>query len=255
MTKKRVSVTKPGRFDRAYQEEIEKAAGRVGKNILECLAWLLRFTQTNLNEISRGEFIDLGYELNCLADFYYCARGYGGPFGAVGLSCCDWNGHSRFKADALALTQAILTERAFRPPMNPPSIDQIKGLQQYSAGLVTEWLQGKCLNLELSEVTVIMGHCEDADCPVVTRLADHPEDLFKHNTAFFLANGASRIRRCPECQQVFLADRKNKKSCSARCQNTAAVRRLRKAGPANKNRSMTKTPKTTARTSAKRRSS
>ncbi len=262
MTKKQANPKKTTAFDQAYQEELDKAALRIGQDTFEGLAWLIQFAQSDLDALSQGALIDLGYELNCLADFRYTTRDNEGPFGDFGISLHDWEGHTRFKGKvgATNLAQVITDERPVRPKMNSPSVDQIKHLQQSVTGLIVELLQEGTFSLELPPIALHAFTDKELDYVGLLTIAECPLDLFTHNLAFLLVKGASRIRRCPECQRIFAADRKNKMSCSVRCQNTAAVRRLRQSSPDRKGKrgrppGTGKTALTKATPSPKRRKS
>ena len=229
MTKKQRGTKTPKNFDPKYQEEIEKAGARIGKDNFAGMDWLLRFIQTDLNAMSQGELMDLGFELNRLADFQYSDG-----MEALGLSEYDWKGNNRFQKDSDALTLAqVVLESNIRPPMEPPSISQIKELQNVGKTAVDQFLESGCFGLTLPSTRVVAYSMENIGDGIFT-MVDQPKDLFVHNIFLLLAYGFPRIRRCPTCQTIFFADRKNKKSCSVRCQNTAAVRRIRQEASALK---------------------
>ena len=69
MTQKRASPKQTAARERAYEEELTKAFSRIGIDSFEATAWLVQFAQTSIDSLSQGELMDLGYELNYLADF------------------------------------------------------------------------------------------------------------------------------------------------------------------------------------------
>ena len=244
MTQKRASSKKMAALHRANNEaELEKAYLRIAANAAD---WLVRFSQTSIDSLSQGAIIDLGYELNCLADFRVYAGGYQWPYGGFGIALRDWKGRMRFqgKSSGKEIMQVILKGNFSRPPMDHPSLDQIKHLQQFVAELITTSLQEGHFSVELPPIEVLVINEDlifvepDEDGPgiPVHSFAAFPKDLFTHNVTLLLIHPAARIRRCPNCQQIFFADRKNKLHCSSKCQNTAAVKRLRQSASDSKSK-------------------
>ncbi len=234
MTPKRASPKQTAARERAYEEELTKAFSRIGRDSFEATAWLVQFAQTSIDSLSQGELMDLGYELNYLADFRLIP-GETSYWGRA-ASDKDWGGRKRFEGEGYAksLNKIVLGELS-RPPMDHPSLDQIKSLQQFVAELLAGRLKWSSFRLELPPLTVIAVFPKVPRTPtsttMVLTLADSPRYLFTHNVALLLLKHAYHIRRCPNpsCQRIFFADRKNKMHCSSRCQNTAAVRRLRQS--------------------------
>jgi len=71
---------------------------------------------------------------------------------------------------------------------------------------------------------------------LVVYIAELPQDLFKHNALIMVANLQNQFGRCPECEDIFISQRKDQQFCSSRCQNTAAVRRLRQSASDSKSK-------------------
>ena len=236
MTQKRASKT--AALERAYKEELEKAFFRIGKTSFEATAWLVRFAQTSIDSLSQGELMDLGYELNVLGDFRLITGEP--PYWGIAASEKDWGGRRRFEGEGVGkIFSQIALDKHYRPPMDHPSLEQIKELQQVIAGLLAARLERSAFHLTLPPLDIIANFPKDSIVSaVVLTFADSPQILFKHNVALLLLKHASQVRRCPNpnCQQIFFADRKNKMHCSSRCQNTAAVRRLRQAASALKSK-------------------
>jgi hypothetical protein len=167
-----------------------------------------------------------------LADFRYTTKKTGELLGSIKFSLQDWEGRQRFRGKSGEIDLAEIVAAGNHPgcpPMNRPSLDQIKDLQQSVIKPLSDLLQSGGFGLELPQVFVNAFTDKESDVVMVFTKGDRPQDLFAYNLTFLLIKGACRIRRCPECQRIFAADRKNKMSCSARCQNTAAVRRLRQS--------------------------
>lgn len=236
MTKKQPAHKQTAALDNAYQKEINKAALRIGQNTPSRIAWLLRFGQFDLDALSQGELIDLGHELNYLGDFRFLANETEEASEPTAYSMHDWDGHPRFIGTIASnyLNKIINKGQKVRPTMNRPSLDQIKQLQEFVLGHIINLVRLKLFALELPQIGVCFIPSKRLDAVRVFRVANSPQDLCTHNLAYLLASGAHRIRRCPNCQKVFFADRKNKLHCSSKCQNTAAVKRLRQAASDNK---------------------
>lgn len=60
---------------------------------------------------------------------------------------------------------------------------------------------------------------------------DTPDALLVTDVTFFFEGLFRKLRRCPECQKIFLRRRKDKGFCSKPCQVRVAVRRLRNTPP------------------------
>jgi hypothetical protein len=228
MTQKRASKT--AALERAYDDELKMAAFRIGKDSFESAAWLVQFAQTPIDALSQGALIDLGYDLNYLADFRLITGEL--PYWGVATTEKDWDGRRRFEGEGKEdnLKPILLGER-YRPPMDRPSLDQCKSLQNFVAGLIAGRLERSSFYLELPPLTVVAVFPKDpitsTSVIMAITLAESPRILFTHNVAYLLFKHAARIRQCPNCQRIFFADRKNKMHCSSKCQNTAAVKRLR----------------------------
>jgi len=232
MTKKQLAPKQIAALDNAYQEEMNKAALRIGQNTASRIAWLLRFAQFDLNALSQGELLDLGYELNYLGDFRFLTSGGAEePSEPAAFVMFDWDWNYRLTGivDDNHLVKLLTKGIIVRPRMNHPSLAQIKQLQEFIIGHIKNLVRKERSELELPQISVFFSGSKKFDTVRVIRVAKSPQDLCTHNLVFLLVSGAHRIRRCPECQKIFFADRKNKMSCSARCQNTAAVRRLRQS--------------------------
>lgn len=52
-------------------------------------------------------------------------------------------------------------------------------------------------------------------------------DRTMHQIAILLGKYGAMVERCPECERLFLADRKNQTYCSAKCQTRVTSRRYR----------------------------
>jgi len=153
MTKKQASPKQTAARERAYEEELTKASSRIGRDSFEATAWLVQFAQTSIDSLSEGELIDLGYELNYLADFRL-TPGEASNWG-IAVSENDWNGHRRFGGEGgvESLKQIFFGGRS-RPPMDHPSLDRIKRLQQFIAKLLAVRLEESAFKFELPSLTV-----------------------------------------------------------------------------------------------------
>lgn len=222
----------------AYGEQLNKAHERIGQTVPQAIEWLLCFAQTAIASLSEGALIDLGYELNVLGDFRLTTRRPEEDIPDFGLSIQDWEGRHRLQKKVTGepvadyLGTIFLEDPQRRSPMNRPTPEKTKHLQQIVIEHLTQVVEEKLLYISLPppiRVQVLMF--PDYNILGTLSLFKNPEDLFIYNAALLLVHAAPLIRRCPECQRLFLADRKNKLNCSPRCQNTAAVRRLRQSKP------------------------
>ncbi|MGP0594200.1 hypothetical protein ACTRXD_16905 [Nitrospira sp. T9] len=222
----------------AYGAQLNKAHERIGQTVPQAIEWLLSFAQTDIASLSEGALIDLGYELNVLGDFRLTTSRPEEDIPDFGLSIQDWEGRNRLQKKVLGepvvdyLLKIFLDDPQRRSPMNRPNLVQVKHLQQSVVEYLTQIVGKEFLYVTLPtpyrvQVLMFPTHNILGTLSLFTR----PEDLFIINATLLLVHAAPRIRRCPECQKLFLADRKNKMHCSPRCQNTSAVRRLRQSLP------------------------
>jgi ribosomal protein S27AE len=246
----RQPASKTAGLERVYKEELEKAFPRIGETSFEATAWLVRFAKAPIDSLSQGALMDLGWEINYLADFRLITGEL--PYWGIAASEKDWAGRRRFEGEGVeeSLSRIVLGE-FYRPPMGPPTLNQIKSLQQFVAKLLADRMENDSFHLTLPSLDIIAAFPKDAILSaVVLTFAGSPQLLFKHNVASLLLKHAQRIRRCPKCQKTFFADRKNKLYCTSKCQNTAAVKRLRQAASDNK-RKKEILPKTSKKPKAK----
>lgn len=222
----------------AYGAQLNKAHERIGQTVPQAIEWLLSFAQTDIASLSEGALIDLGYELNVLGDFRLTTNQPGEGVPDFALTVQDWEGRPRFQKKVLGepvvdyLLKIFLEEPNRRSPMNRPSPKQVDHLQRLVIDQFATVVENRFLYLSLPPPfhIQVLGFLDPNLLGVLT-LFNNPEHLFIHNAALLFVHAAPRIRPCPECKRLFLADRKNKMHCSPRCQNTAAVRRLRQSRP------------------------
>ncbi len=229
MTKKQSRSKPASTLDSGYQEEIQKAALRVGEKTDLNIAWLFRFCEMDLATLSQGALLDLGYELNYLGDFRFFSIPTDKMSEPTAFSMHDWDGNMRMYGlmDEHHLSRALFENIKVRPRMKHPSLAQMKQLQEFIYGHIVNLVRWKCFALDLPQLSVHFRPTKMRDAVRIVRVANSPQDLCRHNFIYLLASGVGRIRCCPECEGVFFADRTNKVSCSSKCQNTAAVRRIR----------------------------
>jgi len=123
-----------------------------------------------------------------------------------------------------------------------PTLAQLKKLQRFVGELMENIFQvrgGKGrLSMELPSFSTYLLISKDRIRSKLFMLyiAELPQDLFTNNALIMVANLQNQFGRCPECEGIFLSQRKDQQFCSSRCQNTAAVRRLRQSASALKSK-------------------
>lgn len=210
-----------------YWVELDKACSRIGGNSFDVTRWLVQFSQASINSLSQGELLNLRYEISAMTFFRFSPRDdLWIPFGA-GNSLKDWQGRLTGTSPPEEIA-SLLKNKLYRMCKGHPSLEQIKELQQFVGGILSSLLNKNQVTLEIPSVQVHAFPDRLSDDVYIVTIGDNPEVLFIYNITWMLIYFGHRIRQCPMCNLIFLADRKNKTFCSSRCQNTYAVRRLRK---------------------------
>jgi hypothetical protein len=181
----------------AHQEELHKASERIGPTPEDGVRWLLRFSEDDLTRLSAGDVLNRRYE--CFAF-------------ALGR-------------------QRDLPNLYFEEGEQPfPSADDLATFHENVREVVKAVLSHGRVKFQFSDITLNLHHeAFAADSPWLLRAtSDSNLDVFRFAVLYEVLPLARKIRRCPECQKIFLADRTNQEFCSVQCQNRGATRRYRK---------------------------
>lgn len=199
-----------------WSPEEMKAAERIGPSSDQAMRWLIKFAQTDLANLSEGQWSDLIAEVQV-----FTKRG---PPLKMGRSTTRISASFTWKiippADPHAKDQEITI-------VTQPSREQIAFLQKWAfvsldciaKGGIVQVAAGTLLIGILTNPPPGQGHL------VIS--TDNPKAAFGFHFAHLLAEYVKRIRRCTECQLMFLSERRNQRFCTTRCLTRTTQRRWR----------------------------
>lgn len=207
-----------------YQDEIGKAETRIQETPGAAMGWLTWFSQVKLSELSTGQGTDLGYEINLFGDSFLTGPDRFPILPSYGLSVLDWEGNLRCAEEEIPLMMKKLS-RNERFPIPLPSHAKVEGLQKKAYRLLNTFLRNDMCRMPLPKIEINIKRFPDTDQLETQLIVNRPLELFTYNISLLVCTHALRIRRCPECIRIFLADRKNQLYCSVRCQTRVATRK------------------------------
>lgn len=198
---------------------MQKARERLGDTTEKVLRWLLRFAWTDLSKLSEGQWLDFEEE------FHEFLR-YAPP--ASRKKITKWP----------------------RPPEMTSFISEwsaLRGLAEESQANLRAWLERLMQTHELEfdpmPLTLRLRRLRyfvDSDVVKDSKLPEqgglesifqNAHQVFAYLVAHILAAHCGRLRRCTECQIIFLVDRRQQVFCSSRCLNKVTQRRWRANQP------------------------
>lgn len=199
------------------KEETFKAADRVGYTREEMMNWFLRFLQMELTTLSSGDLINLQYEVRYVSRFGWFPDSVGPLKGALVLRSA-----SRQDENEELASQQFL---AGWQKDNLRAIDHILAKEKAKAS------RSVFINAPLPAMStrLVSFETETGVRWVQYLEATDPSGPLQLVIFSLYAQFAGRVRRCPECMRIFLADRCNKGYCTTACQNRAGTKRYRLA--------------------------
>lgn len=212
---------------RLLDAEDQKAKQRIAAVSNGALGWLLRFVQTDLNNLSQGQWSDL------IAECQVFARGQVHYDGAVLRSlpvqnACMW------KSTVLDLAgkETAVTELSPKP-------SAIQALQDLLRKALKEHFDGPLLmQFPLPKDIIVLARRSSHSRKRATREAGGRSesagmeaktlnDAFYFHAAMLLISFSEKIRRCEDCQTIFPAVRVDQVFCSPACLNRNKQQRHR----------------------------
>lgn len=189
------------RRQKQFLEELTRAHDRIGFTVKGALEWLLLFSQRDLSDLSSGDWSNLQYEMLAFGR-------YGAPVKKRGV----WTRQGLLSPLSLVFTPTAL-----------PTMKRVRVFQ----GLVHKAVEGilsKCsLVFEPKALQLVLYPSRDPK-PTwdMVSASEVSEAALEYALVHLLAQGADRLRRCPRCQKLFLADRVSQEFCSRKCQTQVA---------------------------------
>lgn len=216
--------------------ELQKAAKRIGLAVSprKQMAWLLDFIQRNLDECSAGQWQDLTYEFITFERFDLMAGLSGGRKRAGNFQQLSFDIGTGMGKQIDAM----------------PTHAHITGAQQHLKSSIVSFLDAHLLKFDFPKVTLKIESkrpfikVEGADyvypCDMSIELPE--QHLLDWKVCFLMGVFGHQIRRCRECQKIFLAERKNLFFCERKCVNRYGQRNFQEKKRQAK-RTKTPTPK------------
>jgi len=161
------------------------------------LEWLLEFSQLDLNNISPGQWTDLSAELAVFSKY--------GPVATRPPSIAGWLGSRSMPSPSRK--EASAWQRLIRVALN---------------SLVDEGFA----KFPQVQVTGHIYYFKSQDIVDTGIRAKGREQSFIYHAFRSLEDEVRRIKRCEQCQRIYLPDRRTQIFCSIKCQGRATQRRF-----------------------------
>ena len=201
-------------FPVVEESELLRAVARIGGPV-EGLRWLLRFAQADLPKLTSGQWVDLGAELIAFTLW--------GPVGSASSQRRPQQSAEKSLLSALNVHNAPRVATAFwgTHPLPQPLIAKAQGLLRSGIESVLQTGAATFPPVQLN-FSIHKGH----KSPLFVVSANALPRVFAYRAACLLGEYMEGIRRCAECQTLFLIDRRDQKYCSTRCLSRVSQRRF-----------------------------
>jgi len=194
-------------FDQFYGE-MKRARERILTTQDGEVGWLLKFIQTDLEALTPSEWMVLAFEVASFVDDVANRRG------------------EEIATEGGWSVQSIPGER-FRGTI--PSRDEAQEIQSMVLRSLEDLWAKAAAAFTFPQFTIIvtlpgLDHERKGSVFVATK---RKVKEFEYRFAHLLVDYSGRIRRCPECQRIYLAIRFDQRYCGPRCQTRVATRKWR----------------------------
>ncbi len=199
-----------------WSPEELKAAERIGPSADQAMRWLIKFAQTDLASLSEGQWSDLTAEIQV-----FTKRG---PPVKIGTASTRIAALFAWKVvppkDPQAKDQKITL-------VTQPSQEQIAFLQKWAFISLDTIAKGGIVQVTVGTLLFdIFSNPPPGQGHLAIESAT-PQAAFGFHFAHLLAEYVRRLRRCTECQTMFLSERRNQRFCTTRCLTRTTQRRWR----------------------------
>jgi hypothetical protein len=190
-----------------FHGEMKKARERILTSADGEVGWLLKFIQTDLDTLTASEWTVLAFEIASFVDDVAIRRG------AEIATEAGWSVRS-------------IPGEGFRGTL--PSRGEAKEIQAMVLGSLEKLWKNAVAAFTFPQFTIIVTlPIEDARKGSVFVATKRKVKEFEYRFAHLLMDYSGRIRRCPECQRIYLAIRVDQIYCGPRCQTRVATRKWR----------------------------
>jgi hypothetical protein len=218
-----------------YSDERHKAGNRLtslprGAHRHEyLLRWAITFAERDLSSLSHGQLSDLQYELNFFVyDFSrFPTEGTNAP---VFDRVTDWPDSARQNQESHSLRDELVDQLILG---RLPSKETVVKLHQLTTKHFRELLKNGKTEMALpphTKITLFFLKGLDAVTADLSLFSD-PETIYEQRLLAALSHHPDYLRRCPGCDKLFFADRKNQDFHTAACRSRHYMRLRRDIPP------------------------
>ena len=200
----------PRAIQQQFDREMKKAWERITTTSNGEIGWLVNFIQFDLDALTPSEWMVLAYEVASFAE----------------ADSSDTHAMPIVLASGWSV-QAIPGETLH---YTLPSRKEAVQLQRTIRGYLEHLWTHAVAPVTFADLTLVVTmpgalHARHGSILVATKPKTKE---FEYRFAVLLAHHVGRIRRCQECQRIFLAARSDQLFCDPRCQMRVASRKWRK---------------------------
>lgn len=206
----------------SQEEELEKAFYRMGSTPADSMKWVIRFAYEERALLSSGDRMNRDYELVSFLRF--------------GLR------HGMAKTPAYILTPWMDVPPGWGNLVSPivlPEEPEILDLQNRTKAFLFKLVAEEVIdlgdlvqNIRVKPAIQIVEHGPDPAKEENLTIGIFVPRFETHSNSYLyllgqlLAAHMGKVKNCPECQRVFLQERRNQKYCTTTCQSRIASRRF-----------------------------
>ena len=187
-----------------HRNDLVMAEVRVGSTSDQVVRWMLRRYNewTDLYSISSGD------QLNYQFDVLFFAQ----QQSILGRKVSELPTYKPTKAEGWPF----------------PEVSELRDFHGFMRKAVDAILNKTDVTCCFHELQLTLGFSKTFG-PILIPHLSNEIDLYQYILIYTLHAHAQNVRRCPHCNNAFLADRNNQTYCSPLCQNRAGIKRLRKS--------------------------
>lgn len=198
--------------EEGMKTEFLKASERVGIQTQNIMKWVLKFIHCDLENLSKGDFLNIQYDMRYLYNI-----------GKLGLLNKGSDIQVWLTRPFLSLEKNQEKDVVFWIP-DKESIIRIQDLYKKAIDSI---LLKKVFQLYFYDPYVLFNppdeHCSKW---YMEHYQKSPDGIHVNNIVNLIALYADYIHKCPGCEIIFLADRINQKFCCHKCQSRQAMRKI-----------------------------
>lgn len=214
-----------------YRDEERKALQRIGDGPTSTIEWLLRFVQTDLENLSEGQWSDLLVEVSAFARGHVPFKSTAGLAKDISSSYSRWETSIRIgnkrRSQGKVVKKALIPSRETVKELHLEMKTAMDHCFEHSHEVYLPSIE---LSLTVSDARFSENGLSQAEAKKRAVLIVHAaklEHTFYYYASLLLTEYLPRIKHCTVCQKLYVAIRSDRYFCSARCLNRATQQRFR----------------------------